>query len=257
MRRPPPRDATPSVALVGGTETFAGLHVRLRRHGVALLRVPVIRATVLPLQGPDAIDAPGRFDTVLMTSRNAARALGTAPGLVAQLRRQPGLHVIAVGPGTAAALRQLGLHATWTAERGGSAAAVVHFHGSRPRSIFYPRSNRAGSRVGQALRRGGHTVVDPVAYRIDPPARVRPADAQALLRARCVVATSPSALSNLRAALDGVTFDRLRARTGLIVLGDRSARAARGHGFRGVRIAPTTAEEGFTQFLVGVIQHGS
>lgn len=75
-----------------------GLEQSLRADGFDVLRCPLVR--VEPLAGP-AIDA-GAYDWVLLTSRNAvepllARAEGRLP------------RVAAIGPGTAAALRDRGI----------------------------------------------------------------------------------------------------------------------------------------------------
>lgn len=240
-----------SVTIVGSRMALTGLTTRLERRGVTVHRVVVL----VPIPPARAVAAfPPRpttaIDTLVLTSRAGVRSLTRVPGLLAALRRNPGLWVLAVGPGTAAALEQAGLPPDWSPSSGGSSAIAARLLRSPPRRVLYPRSSRAGPRLARLLRRQGHVVFDPITYRVAPAARLGAPDVRRVLEADRLVVTSPSALSHLRSGLGPASFRRLRARRGIVVLGERSARAARGHGFRGVRRAPTTAEQGFTRFLV-------
>ena len=239
------------VAIAGAADTLAGLRGRLHRHGYALRRVVVLRISLrapnLPGLDPRRVSA---IDTLVITSRNAIRALSRTPDLLVRLRRNRALAVFAVGPGTVAILRRFGFRPIGAPKTGGSAAVVERLAGGRPRRILYPRSSRAGTALARTLRHQGHTVIDTIAYRLEPARQLNPREVATLLRAQRLIVTSPSALSHLRSGLPEPGFRELRRRRGLIVLGERSARAARGHGFRGVRVAPSTSEQGFTRFLL-------
>ncbi|MGI0053651.1 MAG: uroporphyrinogen-III synthase, partial [Thermoplasmata archaeon] len=108
--------------------------------------------------------------------------------------------------------------------------------------------------LARALRKRGHRVADLVVYRLTatppPSARAR----RELARATLLVVSSPSGISELRRGLGPDGFARLLRRTRLVVLGDRSRRAARGHGFRRVSVAPSTTAQRFTRHLLGELR---
>ena len=84
-----------------------------------------------------------------------------------------------------------------------------------------------------------------------PPAlRLSTHSRRALAAADLLVATSPSNLSNLRRVLDRRTFSQLCESAPLVVLGERSRRAACGHGFRHVSVAPSTTAQRFTRHIL-------
>jgi uroporphyrinogen-III synthase len=195
------------------------------------------------------LDRAGAVDTLLITSPATARLFLADPVVDSGLR-SAGVEVRAVGPATAEALRRIGWRPSWVGRLGGGEAMVRALAEGRRRRILYPRSSRAGPALSRRLRADGHTVVDPVVYRLRATPVVARAEETALLRADRVLVSSPSALAALRRGLPPRTFDALRRRPGLLVLGSRSGRAARGHGFRQVRTAPTVAGQGFTDFLL-------
>jgi uroporphyrinogen-III synthase len=98
-------------------------------------------------------------------------------------------------------------------------------------------------------------VLDLVTYRTRPNRLGRRTIPSGLAEADRVVVTSPSALSSLCRALDARTFRRLRYRRNLVVLGERSARAARGHGFGGVRVVPGVSDSEVGTFLLAELAH--
>lgn len=248
-RRPSP---TRSIALVGAGETLPGLDRVLARHGLSLIRVAVIQPVPTPAQHQSRVlEQIDSIDTLLVTSRATVRLFLAMPSVRARLLDPLPREVFAVGPATARSLRRAGYSLSWVGTTGGSATVERRLARARlTRRIFYPRSSLAGPGLGRRLRARGHWVFDPVVYRIVSRPRLSRTDVNRLLKADRVVASSPSALSALRGALPPRSFDRLRHRPGLIVLGARSARAARGHGFRSVRTAPVVAEQGFTRFLL-------
>jgi uroporphyrinogen-III synthase len=123
----------------------------------------------------------------------------------------------------------------------------------RPRRIVYPRSDQAGSALGRRLRGQGHEVLDLIAYRTGPP--LNPARHRPRFAGPCtIIVTSPSAVSNLRRELSPLGFQKLRSTAYALVLGVRTARAMRGHGFRDVHVlaGDNTASEGKRPFAGGV-----
>jgi uroporphyrinogen-III synthase len=188
-------------------------------------------------------------DTVIVTSR-AAVSTGVVPWLARARPRVESLQFWAVGPGTAAALRAIGARKVRQPRAVGAGGILKMFREQPPKKILYFRSDKAGPALARQLRRLGHRVTDLVVYRLGEVPRVEGKAQSALRAADLLVATSPSSLANLRRGLDGPTFLQLRRSTPLIVLGERSRRAARGHGFRRVSVAPSTAAQGFTRYLL-------
>ena len=124
---------------------------------------------------------------------------------------------------------------------------------ARPMRIVYPRSDRAGPSLSRRLTRQGHSVLDLVAYRVGSPAASSQRVAARLQRADRVLVTSPSALSFLRRTLGP---SGMRSLCPVVVLGPRSARAARGHGIRGVRTVPDVSDAAVAEFLRRDLAHG-
>lgn len=245
------------VVLVAAETTFPGLAVRLRRHGVRLRRVLPFQA--VPSFSPSArrrLLAFGPWDTLLVTSRATVDQFLVRPDVGPLLRDAPRPETLSVGPATTAALRRAGWAPRWSAGGAGATALARRLGRGRKRRILYPRSARAGPGLARRLRTQGHRVLDLVVYRLAPSPPWTPEEVQAVRRADRIVVTSPSALSGLRRGVGSREFSGLRRRGVLVVLGERSARAARGHGFRAVRVAPTLAEQGFTRFLLRELTDG-
>lgn len=118
------------------------------------------------------------------------------------------------------------------------------------RRILYLRSDAAGPRLARALRRNGHRVLDVVVYRLTAPSALTARDRHRLASADLLVVTSPSGLSTLRRRLSRSEFVRLTRSSRLVVLGERSRRAAAGHGFRQTSVAPTSTAQRFTRHLL-------
>lgn len=242
--------------VVSSEGTLGALDRPLARRGVKVRRLVTLR---FEDANPKALRARvlqwGRYDTLIVTSPRAVSAF-VRPVLVAGKGPPPHLETWAVGPATARALHALGFRSVRRPAADGSRAIAARFAGGRTRSILYPRSDRAGSELGRRLRRQGHRVLDPVAYRtigVIPSASAM----NSLSRPRTVVlATSPSALSSLRAAFSPRAFIRWRRTARLIALGQRTARSARGHGFREVISAPELSVEGLTALLVREARDG-
>jgi uroporphyrinogen-III synthase len=88
-----------------------------------------------------------------------------------------------------------------------------------------------------------------VAYEVEVGRRVPRRELSYLLKARAVLATSPSALDALRAAVGRPTFERLRRDLPLLVLGPRSLSRGRELGFRRVRAITPPFEKAINALL--------
>ena len=241
--------ASPTVVLLSSADTLAGIDPRLRRAGVRLVRLTAVEARpVEPARWLGRLARGPPPDTVVVTSRNAVRA-GVVPWRRAGSGAPASVEFWAVGPGTASALHAAGIRRVHRPRVAG-ALAVARAIGRTPRRrVVYFRSDIAGPTLARELRQRGHRVVDVVVYRSVRPHRWSARARRALESADVLVATSPSSLTFLR-ALGRAAFARLASATPLVVLGDRSRRSARRHGFRHISVAPSTTAQRFTRHLL-------
>ena len=148
--------------------TAGGLGELLRAAGAEPIWLPVIRLIpLLSAEGMEALRAEvrsGRFDIVAFTSANAVRLLGVehSPG--------SGTELFAIGPGTAAAARQLGwmprpLPQEYVAE---SLAEAMLASGAGGRRILLPRADGARDVLPRALDEAGAEVTEVALYRASP-----------------------------------------------------------------------------------------
>lgn len=246
-----------SLLVVGSPGALAGPARNLRRKGYHVHRLPLLRFERTPGdQLARALRRFGEYDTLLLTSPRAVEAVLPAVARTGGLRGSAPVEVIAIGPVTRTALRRRGVATSWTSSTASSTALVSRFAGSPSRRIVYPRSDAAGGALARQLRTHGHTVLDLVTYRLRP-TPVAPARATRWIRkGHRVVVTSPSALRQLRRSLSPPAFRDFRRRPALLVLGERTTHSARGHGFRGVRIAPDLSTSALTRFLLRELDHG-
>jgi uroporphyrinogen-III synthase len=239
-----------TVVLLSAPGTLDGIDPLLRRAGVRLIRVrSLMPRPVSPTIWLKRLERDARPDTVVVTSRAAVEA-GVRPWRRSFGRFPTALEFWAVGPGTARALRQAGIRQVHRPRAVGTPALAKSL-GQRPsRAVVYFRSDLAGPRLARALRKLGHRVVDLVVYRDELPARFTARARRELASADGLIVTSPSGLSSLRRRLDRPSFSRLTRTARLVVLGDRSRRAARAHGFRHISVAPSTTAQRFTRHLL-------
>ncbi|WP_114853495.1 uroporphyrinogen-III synthase [Brachybacterium sp. YJGR34] len=209
---------------------------RLLELGLEAESHPLVR--LVPADGAD-LDAArdrlvgGGFTELVITSRTAVAALATDGAL--QVPR--GTRVVAVGPGTAAALAAAGVRADLVAGGSGQALVDAMPEAAEGANVLFPASASAARTVPEGLRAKGYTVHEVIAYRsrpVDLPA----AAAVALARGGygAIVLTSP--LIAQRAAAHGV-----HPSTAVVTIGDPTSRAAREAGLRpaGQAEAPTDA----------------
>jgi len=154
-----------------------------------------------------------------------------------------------------AALRRIGIRRVRRPRTVGSSAVVASLRRTPVRTVVYFRSDVAGPGLARDLRRQGHRVVDLVVYRLVSPPGLLAGARRALSRADLLVVTSPSGFSSLRKRLGSAAFSRLAESTPLVVLGERSRRAALEHGFRRASVAPSLTAQRFTRYLLGELRN--
>lgn len=251
-----PKRAAPTIVLLVGRVTLQGIDARLRRAGKRVVRI--ISVETCPVQPRTWLPRLRRTpppDTVVVSSGTAVEA-GVRPWRQARTESEDPEYW-AVGPGTARALRRAGIHRVHRPRTVGTREVAHALSGRKKRAVLYFRSNAAGPRLARALRAEGHRVTDVIVYRLVAPSSLAREDLRELARADLLVASSPSALSSLRQRLDPPTFVRLCRSTPLVVLGEHSRRAARGHGFRKVSVAPPTTAQRFTRHLLQELRNAS
>ncbi|HEV3055026.1 MAG TPA: uroporphyrinogen-III C-methyltransferase [Solirubrobacteraceae bacterium] len=144
-----------SVAVTRARAQASGLAARLRALGADVVETPVIRIVPLPVELP----AIGRYDLVCLTSPNGARLLFerlAEQGLDA--RALAGARVAAIGPGTAAALREAGVIADVVPERFVAEGLVEALAGQPASRVLVARAAVARDVLPDALRERGAEV---------------------------------------------------------------------------------------------------
>lgn len=212
----------------------------LRAAGIEAEHHPLIR--LVPGAEEDLVAARsllsgGGCTHLVVTSRTVAELLGavTVPTTV---------EVVAVGEGTAEALRAVGISPGLVAA--GSGADLVEQLPVAPAgaSVLFPASSAAARTVPEGLRAKGYRVREVTAYR--PESLELPAEVRAGLAAGrygALVLTSP--MIARRAAALGV-----HPATPVISIGDPTSRAARAAGLNVARQAAETTDEA----LVAAVQ---
>jgi uroporphyrinogen-III synthase len=240
----------PTVVLLSSAGSLGGIDVSLAREGIRLVRIPTVAPeAVNPRPWKARLARFPEVDTVVVTSPAAVK-IGVGPWRRSAVPFPSSPEFWAVGPATERALRGTGVRRVRRTRTVGALAVARALQGRRPRTVVYLRSDRAGPRLARVLRRQGHRVLDLVVYRIPATLQLSSHCLRALAATNLLVATSPSSLSNLRRVVDRRTFSHLCESAPLVVLGERSRRAACGHGFRHVSVAPSTTPQRFTRHLL-------
>lgn len=190
------------------------------------------------------VDRLERFDIAVFVSPTAA---GRGLALVRSRRAVPtGLRIAAVGGGTAAELRRLGVRDVLVPEHGADSEALLalpELQDVQSKSVIVFRGAGGRELLADTLRRRGATVEYAECYR-----RVRPlGDAQALLRAwthgevHASTVTSREALDNLFDMVGTLGRHWLR-KTPMFVPHERIAAAARALGVVEVHVTASGDE---------------
>lgn len=221
----------------------------LLERGAEVVEVPAIEVAAAPDPAPldEALTALGRYQWIVFTSANTVNAV---LGRIAVLGLEPrlgarGPKVAAVGPATAAALRQsfpedrvaLAPEASFRAAGIAEAFAKRGIAGAR---VLLPGSSRAREELPALLRGLGATVDAVVAYATVEPPDLGEKVAKVVAQGFDLVAfASPSAVEAFAQAAAG------RAQgLAAVVIGPTTAEAARAAGFDVRRVASPSTSEG-------------
>jgi uroporphyrinogen-III synthase len=202
----------------------------LERLGAHAAVVPLIAIEPLERSEPLA----GNYDWIVFTSANAVRAAG------AEIFRRA--RVAAVGPVTAAAVRELGVEPAFVPQRFAAreiAAGLEPLAGAR---VLLPQSEIAEPLLADELRARGATVDVVDAYRT---VGVRPSDdeLETLRAAGAILLASGSAARSLAAALP-------EPGALVVAIGPSTADSARAAGLRIDLVADEATGQGMIQALV-------
>ncbi len=180
------------------------------------------------------------FDWIVLTSLHGAAALTQA-----WPTPPSGARVAAVGPATAAALRERGWPVELSSEEGGAEGLLRAFArvDLRGRRILHPASSRALPILGEGLTRMGAEVVRLEAYRSVPGSTLDVEACRATIAREGVGAVtfaSPSAVIELESALGDTLFRRLLDTTPAVAIGPTTARALSDRGRSPIVAEPHT-----------------
>jgi uroporphyrinogen III methyltransferase/synthase len=210
----------------------------LREIGIEPVEIPTV--TIIPPESWDSLDDGLRrvqeYDWVLLTSRSGVDALFERAGRNAVW--PPGLRWAAIGPGTAAALRERGITEVWIPSRFLGEAVAAEMPVSRGDRVLRVRAEEASETPSEGLRGRGVEVTDAIAYRTR---RSGQASGARLVRA-------------LAEGVEGVIFTSASTVRGFLRLADAAGvRGAMGT-VRLVAIGPVTAaairDEGLVPYAV-------
>ncbi len=216
----------------------SALSERLRELGAEVVEVPTIR--IEPIEGPP-VDLDG-IDVVCVTSPNAPRLLLDRLG--GDARALAGRTIAAVGPGTAAALREVGLVADVVAPRS-IGEGVVEALGERVagRRVLVARAEDARDTVPDGLRAAGADVTVLPLYRT---VAEHPRSPERALDADAVAFTASSSVRNFAAVLEGHDLSGVAA----VSIGPETTRTARELGLRVVAEADPHDLDGLVDALM-------
>ncbi len=255
-----------TIAITRAREQAGDLAERLRALGAEPVICPAIAIAPPEDTGPldAAISRLGRYDWLIVTSANGARALCdrmAARGVpVAALR---GVRVGAVGPATAAALAERGIAVDFVPSAFVAEAILAEIGDVAGRRILLPRADIARETLVEELRARGAQVDDLVAY------RTIPGDGAALLapllRAGAVDAVTFASSSAVRYLLDGLPATGMEPeealaclnRTAIICIGPVTAATARRAGLRVTAEARESTAAGVAAALCDVFRGSS
>ncbi|HTW40008.1 MAG TPA: uroporphyrinogen-III synthase [Thermoplasmata archaeon] len=255
MTAPESRGRHPTVVLLSTPGVMDRIDAVLARAGVRLVRVQSVEPhEVDPLVWIRRISKRTRPDTVVVTSRWAVRA-GVQPWRKIDGPFSESVEFWAVGPATAAALRRAGVTHVRTPDTVGAEGIATALAKGPKRRVVYLRSDLAGSKLVRALRAQGHRVSDVVVYTVQMPPPLSPVERGQILAADALVVTSPSGLADLSYRIGRSAFARLQKNARLVVLGERSRRAAVTHRFAHISVAPSAGTQPFTRHLLREVRN--
>jgi uroporphyrinogen III methyltransferase / synthase len=208
------------VAVTRAREQASGLAARLRELGAEVVETPAIRIEPRDVEVP-----PSSHDLVCFTSPNGVRLYFA--GLGGDARALAGARVAAIGPGTAAALREHGIEADVVPERFVAEGLLEALADSPPSRVLLARAADARDALPDGLRALG-AEVDVLALYDTVAEPLSDAQTEALKRATYVTFTSSSTVRFLLEAL-GESADAL-AGARLVSIGPVTSETLRSRG---------------------------
>jgi uroporphyrinogen III methyltransferase/synthase len=212
-----------TVAVTRARAQASGLAARLRALGAETVEAPAIRIVALDGPAPDL----AAYDLLCLTSPNGVRLLFERLAAAGRdTRSLAGVRVAAIGPGTAAALREHGVIADVVPERFVAEGLVEALADVPVDRVLIARAAEARDVLPDALRERG-AQVDVVALYKTVAEPFDDAQRAAIARADYVTFTSSSTVRFFFAALDG---SPLGERTRLASIGPVTSDTLREHG---------------------------
>ena len=206
----------------------------LEAEGAQVIECPTIR--LVPVQDNSDLDAAIKslagFDWLVLTSANAVQFFfARLQSFGLDSRALGHCRVCAVGPKTAAAIRQHGIQpdlipADYKGEGVVAAFAELNLAGKR---VLFPRADKAREVIPKGLAAQGAEVIAPVAYCNQVPDALPPEALDALEAGEvdCVTFTASSTVENLAAILGPERFTRLLAGVPVASIGPITSKTCR------------------------------
>ncbi len=222
------------VVVTRAAEQSESLVRALEAEGAAVVLVPLVGFRPPDDVGllDEALEDLRRYDWILFTSQNAVRALleRGETQRISLAQAVGALYVAAVGPATAGAATQSGLHVNYVAAKHQASALVEELAGRiRGQRVLLPRSDRANPELVEKLARVGAQVTDVVAYKTVRPAEqiASAAKAMATEGVDAVLFFSPSAAHHLQDILGDERFREFSGHTLFAAIGPVTEQALR------------------------------
>jgi uroporphyrinogen III methyltransferase/synthase len=190
-----------TIAVTRAREQASELAARLQALGARVVVAPAIRTESLEVQLPDL----GEFDLLCLTSPTGVACLWN---LVRDARALAGPQIAAIGPGTAGALRRLGVEPDIVPARSNAEGLVKALEGVAVRHALIARAEEGREVLPDALRaRGAEVELLPLYRTIAEP--LREAERDAALAADLLVFASSSAVKAFHTAAGTLAGPRI------------------------------------------------
>ncbi len=228
------------IAVLRARPQASALAARLRALGADVVQAPAIAIEPLAAQPPDL----GAYDLLCVTSPNGVARLFE---LVRDARDLAGPRIAAIGPGTAAALRERGIEPDVVPERAVAEGLVEALGDAAVQRALIARGETGRDVLPDALRERGAQVDVLVLYRTVPV----PLDDEtraAVLGADDALFTSASTVEALVEAAGGA--EALRDGPRLCSIGPATSAALRAHGLEPGLEAATHTPDGLVDALL-------
>jgi uroporphyrinogen-III synthase len=247
------------IAVTRAEEQSAGLLARLSALGASVVVCPAI--AIAPPADFAALDvAIGRleqYDWLIVTSANGVRALlGRMDVLGRHSTELAHLTIGAIGPATADALAERGLHAGFVPSAYVAESILAEIGDLAGKRILLPRADIARATLAVGLRAKGAAVDEIAAYRTAPGPGAH--ELAGVLRAKTLDAITFTSSSTVRYLLDGLEhagISRDEARTllnatAVVCIGPITAATASEQGLRVDAVAREYTSDGVVSALV-------